>query len=318
MRTIRLLIPFPATGPRDIQGVERATRAYRAISPHAPQPLSEVLAHVVVMAGAPEMQVVRVRRPSADNDIDPAKIDTAPDAQHSIVLLSQEAIAPRGASFASRNGTMAGPKPAPQPQWIAPLAIMPLALLVAPKAAAALGGLQKGWTVAGRPARLGSAGERSASHLAGALLAQATGSEFLHVPYNGGYAALNALIAAEIDVMFAALPLAMPYIEGGKLPALGLASKQRFVLLPQLPTLAEAGLDLIWEGWFALAAGRTMTDVVRARLRARLQATIAAPAVRSGLLLRGLEPADAEVARFGARVAADRARAVVALAIIER
>jgi tripartite-type tricarboxylate transporter receptor subunit TctC len=315
--TIRLLLPFPATGPRDIQGVERATRAYRAVSPHAPQPLDEVLADVAVIAGASDISVVRVRRPSVDNDIDPARLDAAPGAQQSIILVSHEALAPPGSSGAFRSGTMAGAQPRPQPPWIAPLAIMPLALLVSPKAAPAIGGLQMRRTLA-RPPRLGSAGERSASHFAGALLAQATGRDFLHVPYNGGYAALNALRSAEIDVMFAALPLAMPYVEAGKLPVLGLASKARFVLLPQVPTLAEAGLDLVWEGWFALYASRRMAPELRARLRERVQAAMASGPVRSGLLLRGLEPADPDLASFLARVGAERARAEAALAAFER
>jgi tripartite-type tricarboxylate transporter receptor subunit TctC len=149
--------------------------------------------------------------------------------------------------------------------------------------------------------------------VSGALLAPTLGWPLLQVAYNGGQAALNGLARAEIDAVFLALPLALPYLESGRLPALGLASRQRFDLLPQLPTLAEAGHDLVWEGWFALYASPRMAPQLHQRLQAAVQNVLASGGVRSALLLRGLVPAAADLAGFAARVHAEQAVAVNAI-----
>jgi tripartite-type tricarboxylate transporter receptor subunit TctC len=139
------------------------------------------------------------------------------------------------------------------------------------------------------------------------------GWPLLHVAYNGGQAALNGLARSEIDAVFLALPLALPYVESGRLPVLGIASRQRFDLLPQLPTLREGGLELVWEGWFALYASPRMTARLRQSLRALVQDALATGGVRSALLLRGLVPAAGEPDMFAARVRAEHAAAVNAV-----
>src|SRR5690606_31045032 len=99
-----------------------------------------------------------------------------------------------------------------------------------------------------QPIRIGSAGGRSASRIAAGLLVHSTAIDHLQLTYNGGQAALNALAASEIDLMFAALPLVLPYIEAGRMPAIALTSPQRFPLLPNLPTAAEQGaIEITWE-----------------------------------------------------------------------
>ena len=315
-QTIRLRVPFPITGPRDVQGTERATRAYRAVAPHAPQPLTEALADVAVMAmaKAPGVRIIRLRRPRTENDLGPERMDADPAHPPDLVLLSHEALFARERDAARGARQDDGVTAAAAPVVLAPLASMPLALIVSPATLESiLGGPQARARRAGRPVRLGSAGERSASRVAGALLSRTLGWPLLHVAYNGGHAALNGWIRTEIDAVFLALPLVLPYVENGRLPVLGLASRQRFELLPQLPTLAESGLDLVWEGWFGLYASRRMAPHLREQLRALVQDRLGSASVRSALLLRGLVPAAADIDEFAARVRAEHALAVDAI-----
>jgi hypothetical protein len=308
---LRAHLPFPLTGPRDIRGEERSTRIYRAISPHAPQPISEVIAGIVVSAaaGPSGMEVVTVRQPSAHNQLDVAAFDARPAAHRSVLLLSHEAIVP--IRPAAVTASAAGRGLAWEAPSIAPIATMPLVLLTqarlpVPDLVQGRARPQHGL----RTPRIGSAGGRSASRMAAILLAHASATEALHLTYNGGQSALNALAASEIDFLFAALPLVLPYLEAGRLRALGLASTERFPLLPQLPTLAEQGASgLVWEGWFALYAGRMVSPGVRQELVRRLAQSVASRSTRTILLQQGLQPADPDPVRFVARIAADRDRA---------
>lgn len=100
----------------------------------------------------------------------------------------------------------------------------------------------------------GSGGAGSSLHLAGALFAQMAGFTATHVPYNGTAPALTDLMAGRLDYMFSDSS-AMPLVSSGKLKLLAVASSKRSVLLPNTPTVAEAGLPgyeaLNWYGFFA-------------------------------------------------------------------
>jgi tripartite-type tricarboxylate transporter receptor subunit TctC len=313
---LRLHLPFALTGPRDIRGNERTTRSYRAISPHAPQPISDVMARIIVSAATSldGMEAVIVRQPSAHNQLDVGVFDAAPAAHRSLLLISHEAIVPIPPGAAIGPST-AGMDMRWDAQAMAPIAIMPLVLLAQarpPVARIPVSDLMQPRTRAEhglQTVRIGSAGGRSASRMAAMLLAHASSLQQLHLDYNGGQSALNALVASEIDFLFAALPLVLPYVDAGRLRALGLASTERFPLLPQLPTLAEQGApELVWEGWFGLYASRAISPRVREPLLGRVAESLASGPIRSVLLQQGLQPADPDAARFAARIAADRDR----------
>lgn len=88
----------------------------------------------------------------------------------------------------------------------------------------------------------GSNGNGTSAHLAGALFATLSGTELTHVPYKGAAPALNDLIGGQIDVIFSTIPGALSYIKAGKLRALAVTSADRSAVLPDLPTVAEAGV----------------------------------------------------------------------------
>ena len=104
-----------------------------------------------------------------------------------------------------------------------------------------------------RPGTLtfGSAGTGSMIHLAGELFRLKAGIDIIHVPYRGGGPAMNDLVARTIDMMFDSLPSAEPQVKGGRVRALALCGTRRHPLLPELPTMEEAGLP----GYAAASTG---------------------------------------------------------------
>ena len=137
----------------------------------------------------------------------------------------------------------------------------------------------------------GSAGNGSSSHLSGALFESLAGVSMTHVPYKGSSPLLVDVLAGRIDMTFDSYTVYEEHIKAGKVTPLGVTSKQRLSALPQVPTIAEAGLkgyDVSnWLGVFAPAG--TPKDVVAA-LHAALGRAMATPALKAQLLALGIEP----------------------------
>lgn len=130
----------------------------------------------------------------------------------------------------------------------------------------------------------GSAGNGSSGHLAGALLASVAKIDALHVAYKGGSPALVDLIAGRTSFMLLNPLEVLPHLQSGRLRALAVSGTQRAALLPDVPTVAEAGLPgfeaSVW--WTLLAPARTPADVVT-RLNAETRKVLADAGVRERL-----------------------------------
>src|SRR5258708_24643952 len=101
----------------------------------------------------------------------------------------------------------------------------------------------------------GSSGNGAIPHLAGVLFMSLTGTRLVHVPYRGTAQALNDMIAGQIAMIFDNLPSSMAQIRAGTVVALGIGSAQRSPRLPDLPTIAEAGVPgFAMSGWFGVRA----------------------------------------------------------------
>ena len=100
-----------------------------------------------------------------------------------------------------------------------------------------------------------SSGAGGSQHLSAELFKSLSRTDMVHIPYKGGAEPLPDLMSNRVQVMFCNLPVCLPHIQAGKLVALGVTSAQRSPLLPNVPTIAEAGLPgYSVEGWFALFA----------------------------------------------------------------
>ena len=143
-----------------------------------------------------------------------------------------------------------------------------------------------------------------------------TGTFMLHIPYRGSGPALLDLLAGTMDVMFDNLPSALPHIKSGKLKALAVTSAQRSAVLPELPTIAEAGGAALKgfeaSSWFGLVAPVAMPAEVVARLQQETARALAAPAMKERLLAQGAIPSGMTPAEFARHIDTEtRKRAVV-------
>ncbi len=146
----------------------------------------------------------------------------------------------------------------------------------------------------------GSSGEGSASHLTVELLKDVAGVDMLHVPYKGTGQAVADLLSGTIDVMFAPAQTVMPHVKGGKITALAVTSATRAKAMPDLPTIAEAGVPgYAAVGWFGLLVPVNTPKAVVAKLAADVGDALNDPEVEKTMLAAGAEPAEGTPEKFG-------------------
>ncbi|SDC91971.1 Tripartite-type tricarboxylate transporter, receptor component TctC [Cupriavidus sp. YR651] len=137
----------------------------------------------------------------------------------------------------------------------------------------------------------GSAGSGSTFHMAAELFKSESGADILHVPYKGGGPALVDTIAGQVQMSFPVLSAALPQVQAGKLRALAVTGPKRSPLMPDIPTMAEAGLPrYAFETWFIVSAPAGTPKDVLAKLNQTLNAALAQPELKARLLKEGFEP----------------------------
>ena len=154
-----------------------------------------------------------------------------------------------------------------------------------------------------------SSGMGGAPHMSGELFKSMAGVDMVHVPYKGSTAAHGDLIAGRVGLRFDTVAAIAGQIKGGNVRALAVTTATRSAVLPELPTMAEAGMKgyetSTWGG--LLVAAGTPKDVV-ARLNAEANKALASPNVREKLAAAGIEPAGGTPAQFGAFIQSEMTR----------
>jgi len=152
----------------------------------------------------------------------------------------------------------------------------------------------------------GSSGPGSSPHLATELFLSMTGTRMTHIAYKGIAPAITALLADEVQFSLVPIAVGMPHARSGKLRALGVAGLTRSSAVPELPTIAEAGLPgfevIGW--WGLLAPAKTARSTVEL-LNRDLRAALDLPDVRRTLLDQGMDPAGGTPERFAALIKED-------------
>lgn len=135
-----------------------------------------------------------------------------------------------------------------------------------------------------------SSGQGTQQHFAAELFQLATGTSMTHVPYKGSGAALTDLISGQIDVNFDTVPTVLQHIRAGKLRALAVTTRSRVATLPDVPTVAEAGVPGYEIGaWYMLMGPAALPRPVRDALAAAMAKVLATPDVREKLAALGTE-----------------------------
>lgn len=154
-----------------------------------------------------------------------------------------------------------------------------------------------------------SAGNGTSDHLTAELFWQQTGTKGIHVPYKGGAPAMNDLIGGQVDATFMNINTAVPHIKAGKLRALAITSTRRSPVLPDVPTMDEAGIKGVTVySWQAVAAPKGLPPDIKAKLHGATVAALNDPAVKSRLLDVGFEIVANTPEQFAAFQASEYAR----------
>ena len=162
-----------------------------------------------------------------------------------------------------------------------------------------------------RPGQLnfGSSGIGAADHLSAELFQVMTRTKMVHVPYKGGPLAMTDLISGNLQLMFSTVPTAIGLVKAGKLNALAITNSKRFPALPNLPTVAEAGIPgFAVNNWCGVFVQGATPPAVVTRLNTELVKVLEMPDVRKRLLETGIDAVSNTPQQFAAYVREETAK----------
>jgi tripartite-type tricarboxylate transporter receptor subunit TctC len=283
-RTVTVVVPYPAGGPTDILA--------RTIGAELARALGQPVVVENVPGGAGAIGTRRVAQAAADGHV----LVFGTNQTHATNL----SLLPQGGGY----------DPVKDFAPVAGLADLQHLVVVGPevpaKTAAELVALAKK-----DPGKLtaGSTGPGSASHLALELFKVRTGTDIAHVPYKGSAPLLTDLLGGHVNLSFATTPTVLQQIQSGKLRAIAVASPNRSPYLPEVPTLAEAGVRGVEaDAWLAMFAPAGVPAPALARLREATLEAMKQPAVRETRTKSGMTPNARDGVAFAGFVREDVAR----------
>jgi tripartite-type tricarboxylate transporter receptor subunit TctC len=153
-----------------------------------------------------------------------------------------------------------------------------------------------------------SSGIGTIVHLTAEYFKAQTGTYLVHIPYKGTALAMPDLISGKIDLMFDALPSALPHIREGRVRALGITSAKRWPLLPDVPAIAETVPGFESNTWFGLYAPKGVPADLIAKINRGVNDALKDAGVRDSLAKLGIEPVGGTPQEFAKMTDADRAK----------
>jgi tripartite-type tricarboxylate transporter receptor subunit TctC len=160
-----------------------------------------------------------------------------------------------------------------------------------------------------KPLNFGSSGVGGTGHLAGELFNMMAGVKMTHVPYKGGGPAMIDLVAGQVQLVFATAASAVPQIKAGRIKGLAVTTIKRSALMPELPTISEAGLaGFDANNWYGLLAPAKTPRPVIMRLNTEVAKILNMPDVKDFLFKQGLDAAPGTPEQFAAYMKSERAK----------
>lgn len=155
----------------------------------------------------------------------------------------------------------------------------------------------------------GSTGVGGSLHLAMALFKSMAGIDIVHVPYKGGPLAVTDLQSGQLALMFFNTPAALPFVKSGKLRALGISTVRRSPLLPEVPTIAEAGVPgFQTDIWYGLVTPAATAPAIIRKVHDDMVAVLALQEVRKQLFALGADPVGNTPEEFARLIKAEAAK----------
>ena len=152
----------------------------------------------------------------------------------------------------------------------------------------------------------GSFGPGTSNHLSGELLKHLAKLDITHVPYRKAPEGVVDLIEGRIQMLFVNMPLGLPHVKAGKMRALAVSGAQRSAMVPELPTMSEAGVDdFVVESWYGLLAPAGTPKPIISRLHDEVKVVLARPAVQEFFAKQGAETLTSTPAELTAMIKAE-------------
>jgi tripartite-type tricarboxylate transporter receptor subunit TctC len=155
----------------------------------------------------------------------------------------------------------------------------------------------------------GTSGAATGTHMSMELFMHMTGTRMTHIPYKGGAPSVQGLLTGEVQVNMATISTALPQVRAGKLRALAVTGAKRSSVVPDLPTVAEAGVPKFeYASWTGMLAPARTPESVIARLNVEAVRAVGMPEMRALLAAEGAEPVGSTPAQFAAQIRTEVAR----------
>ena len=282
------------------------SRPLTLVVPYVAGGTNDLIARVVAprLAAALGQSVIVLNKPGAGGNIGAQAVARAPADGHSLLVASSAILAI--SKWVYRN-------PGYDPDRdVAPIVLagkVTNVLLVNPSVPArSVRDLVRYARNQPRDLAYASMGTGTTGHLSGEMLQMLAGIELQHIPYKGSAQALRDLLGGYVDMMFDNLPTALPLVRSGRLRALAVTTAQRSPFLPDVPTLAEAGVrGFEAYAWFGFVAPAATPPAVLDRLNAEIGKILADPGVNGELTRIGITVGGGSRADF-ARLVAEESR----------
>ena len=306
VRTFAYLMLALAASSATAAEVAYPSRPVRIIVGFTPASSNDILARFVAARLSERLgqQVIVENRPGANGAIGTELTAKATPDGHTLLLMS---------TSHTMNAATSAKLPFDPVRSFEPIAMLgagPLVLVASPSFPAdnvrALVDIAKA-----KPGAVAyaSAGTGGINHFAGALFARTAGVELTHVPYKGGAPALIDVIAGQVQIIFGSMPLTLRQVRAGKVKGLGLTSARRSPQLPEMPTIAEAGVaGYEISTWWGILSPAGVPPAIVTRLNREISGIVVEPASVQRLEGEGASPWPLSSAEFRKVIESELAR----------